>query len=211
MPESLAPADLTAPTAALARFVASFDGADLPEGARKAIRLAILDTLAAGRYGMPEPWTRMVRETVEALPPAAGSPGLARAWGDAKATLRPGDAALLNGVAAHAFELDDFAAKLHPGAVVLPAALAVAEARGASLEDLETATALGYETMIRVSLALDPNMARLRGWHLTGVVGPLGAAVAVAKLMGLGAEQTAWALGLAATQGAGLFAFNADG
>lgn len=211
MPESLAPADLTAPTAALARFVAGFDGADLPEAARKAIRLAILDTLAAGRYGMPEPWTRMVRETVQALPPAAGSPGLARAWGDAKATLRPGDAALLNGVAAHAFELDDFAAKLHPGAVVLPAALAVAEARGASLEDLETATALGYETMIRVSLALDPNMARLRGWHLTGVVGPLGAAVAVAKLMGLGAEQTTWALGLAATQGAGLFAFNADG
>lgn len=211
MPESLIDQAAASPTATLAGFVAEFDGATLPDSARRAIRLAILDTLAAGRYGMPEPWTRMVRETVEIHPPVAGAPGLARAWGDRQATLRPGDAALLNGVAAHAFELDDFTAKLHPGAVVLPAALAVAEASGASLEDLETATALGYETMIRVSLALDPNMARLRGWHLTGVVGPLGAAVAVAKLMGLGVEQTTWALGLAATQGAGLFAFNADG
>jgi len=199
------------PTLALAEFASGFDGAALPDSARKAMRLAILDTLAAGRYGMPEPWTRMVRETVEAQPPAPGTPGLARAWGDAEAALRPGDAALLNGVAAHAFELDDFSAKLHPGAVVLPAALAVAEARGSSLEELETAAALGYETMIRVSLALDPNAARLRGWHLTGVVGPLGAAVAVARLMGLGLEQTRWALGLAATQGSGLFAFNADG
>jgi len=211
MSASPSPADLAAPTAALSNFVAGFQPGDLPDDARKAIRLAILDTLAAGRYGMPEPWTRMVQESVAALPPAPGAPGLARAWGDVEATLRPGDAALLNGVAAHAFELDDFSAKLHPGAVVLPAALAVAEARGASLADLETATALGYETMIRVSLALDPNKARLRGWHLTGVVGPLGAAVAVAKLLGLGPEQTRWALGLAATQGAGLFAFNADG
>lgn len=210
MPDSIA-SEISAPTAAIARFAAAFDGQRLPESARHAIRLAILDTLAAGRYGMPEPWTRMVRETVETHPPAAGAAGLASAWGDPAPRFRPGDAALLNGVAAHAFELDDFSAKLHPGAVVLPAALAVAEARGASLADLETATALGYEVMIRVSLALDPNMARLRGWHLTGVVGPLGAAVAVARLMGLTAEQTTWALGLAATQGGGLFAFNADG
>lgn len=211
MPDSVAPADLSAPTAALAAFSAGFDGGDLPASARHAVRLAILDTLAAGRYGMPEPWTRMVRDVAEAHPPAADAPGLARPWGDRKARLRPADAALINGVAAHAFELDDFTAKLHPGAVVLPAALAIAEARGLGLDELEVATALGYETMIRVSLALDPNKARLRGWHLTGVVGPLGAAVAVAKLMGLGVERTAWALGLAATQGAGLFAFNADG
>ena len=198
------------PTAAVAQFVAGFNNSDLPDSARKSIRLAILDTLAAGRYGMPEPWTRMVRDYLEEqLPSPVG--GLARFWGDTSARVRPSDAALLNGVAAHAFELDDFAAKLHPGAVVLPAALAIAEARGSSLEELETATALGYEAMIRISLALDPNMARLRGWHLTGVVGPFGSAIACAKLMGLSEEQTVWALGLAGTQGAGLFAFNADG
>jgi len=201
---------LHSPTANIAKFIADFKNSDLPIITRKSIRLAILDTLVAGRYGMPEPWTRMVRSYVEEHKPASVE-GLARFWGDVKAEVRPADAALVNGVAAHAFELDDFAAKLHPGAVVLPAALAVAEARGSSLEDLETATALGYEIMIRISLALDPNMARLRGWHLTGVVGPFGSAIACAKLMGLNEEQTLWALGLAGTQGAGLFAFNADG
>jgi 2-methylcitrate dehydratase PrpD len=203
--------DINAPTRTLAEWSHGFTSADLNDACQDATRLAILDTLAAGRYGMPEPWTQMTREWAEAMPPAPGTPGLARLWGNAEATMRPADAALVNGVAAHAFELDDFSAKLHPGAVVLPAALAVAEARGSSLEDLLVATALGYETMIRISLALDPNKARLRGWHLTGVVGPLGATIAVAKLMGLTPEQTVWALGLAATQGAGLFAFNADG
>jgi 2-methylcitrate dehydratase PrpD len=51
----------------------------------------------------------------------------------------------------------------------------------------------------------------LRGWHLTGACGPFGAAAACAILLGLDAERTAWALGLAGTQGAGLWAFNADG
>jgi 2-methylcitrate dehydratase PrpD len=74
-----------------------------------------------------------------------------------------------------------------------------------------TAIAAGYEVMIRTSLALNPSAARLRGWHLTGVCGPLGAAAACASLMGLDAEKTAWALGLAGTQGSGLWAFNADG
>lgn len=211
MPESISKSDLEAPTAALARFAATLDAETLPEAARHAVRLAILDTLAAGRYGVPEPWTRMVREWAEETPPAPGQPGLARIWGERKATLRPADAALVNGVAAHAFELDDFLAKLHPGAVVLPAALAVGEAQGASLADIEVATAIGYEAMIRTSLALDPNKARLRGWHLTGVAGPIGAALAVGRLMNLTEEQMRWALGLAATQGAGLFAFNADG
>jgi 2-methylcitrate dehydratase PrpD len=65
--------------------------------------------------------------------------------------------------------------------------------------------------MIRSSLALNPSAARLRGWHLTGVCGPFGAAAACAVLMALDDERTAWALGLAGTQGGGVWAFNADG
>jgi 2-methylcitrate dehydratase PrpD len=108
--------------------------------------------------------------------------------------------------------LDDYhQAKLHPGAVVIPAAIAMAEQLGASGERLVTAIAAGYEVMIRTSLALNPSAARLRGWHLTGVCGPFGAAAACASLMGLDEEHTTWALGLAGTQGSGLWAFNADG
>jgi 2-methylcitrate dehydratase PrpD len=102
---------------------------------------------------------------------------------------------------AHAFELDDYHnAKLHPGAVVIPAALAIAEEINASGEKLLLAIAAGYEVMIRSSLALEPSAARLRGWHLTGACGPFGAAAACAVLLGLDAERTAWALGLAGVQ-----------
>jgi 2-methylcitrate dehydratase PrpD len=87
----------------------------------------------------------------------------------------------------------------------------MAEKLDASGERLVTAIAAGYEVMIRSSLAMNPSATRLRGWHLTGVCGPFGAATACAVLLGLSEEQAAWALGLAGTQGSGLWAFNADG
>jgi 2-methylcitrate dehydratase PrpD len=197
-------------TREVARWVAGLRPEQLPEATRRAVRLAILDTLGAALYGRRQPWSEKVAEWAGRAV-AAGNAPRASIWGEAEARLRPADAALVNAVAAHAFELDDFVAKLHPGAVVVPAALAVAEAVSASGRDFEGAVAAGYEIVIRTSLALDPSAARLRGWHLTGVCGPLGAAAAAAVLMRLDPETTAWALGLAATQGAGLFAFNADG
>ena len=206
------PAAEPRPTRRIAGWLAELTPADLPPATREAVRLAVLDTLAAGRHGRERAWSGAVRDWLDDYPPAPGQGGLATFWGDPAPAYRPADAAMANAVAAHAFELDDFhTAKLHPGAVVIPAALALAEAREASGALLECAIAAGYEVMIRTCLALDPSAARLRGWHLTGVSGPLGAAAAGAVLMGLDAEKTAWALGLAGTQGAGLFAFNADG
>jgi 2-methylcitrate dehydratase PrpD len=77
--------------------------------------------------------------------------------------------------------------------------------------ELLAAIAAGYEVMVRSSLAMNPQAARLRGWHMTGVCGTFGAAAACASLLHLNAEQTAWALGLAGSQSAGLWAFNVDG
>jgi 2-methylcitrate dehydratase PrpD len=132
-------------------------------------------------------------------------------WGRGQRA-RANDAAFTNGIAAHAFELDDYHnAKAHPGAVVVPAALAIAERVDASGEDCLLAIVIGYETLIRTAMVLDPIATRKRGWHLTGVAGTLGAAAACASLLRLDAEHTACALGLAGTQSSGLFAFNADG
>ena len=64
----------------------------------------------------------------------------------------------------------------------------------------------GYETAICLARACAPDL-RQRGFHPTSAVGPFGAAVAVAKLRGLNAQQIADALGIAATSAAGLFAF----
>ena len=197
-------------TRTVAGWLAGLGHEDIPEPVRRAVRLFVLDTLGVGLVGMDQPWTGIVADWVSRWAPGRGP--LARRWGSGRADLRPSDAALVNGVAAHAFELDDFHnAKLHPGAVVVPAALATAEAYGGAGERLETAIVAGYEVMIRTALALEPSHARLRGWHLTGVCGTFGAAAATAVLLGFDAERTAWALGLAGTQSAGLFAFNADG
>lgn len=199
-------------TAELARWLAGLRRKTLPESTRHAARLALLDTMGAALHGRQEFWaeTAFAWARQGSGPPGNGE-GLATVWGEAEPSLRPADAALVNGVAAHAFELDDFIAKLHPGAAVVPAALALAERLGSAGDAIETAVVAGYEVMVRASRALDPNAARLRGWHLTGVCGPLGAAAAGAVLFDLDKEATAWALGLGATQGSGLFAFNADG
>lgn len=199
---------VSAPTRDLAAWVAGLQYRELPERTREVARCALLDTLGCGVYGSNTPWAKMLLAWARAG--AAG--GECTVWGERAASLRTADAALVNGTASHAFELDDYHnAKLHPGAVVVPAAVAMAEKLNASGERLVTAITAGYEVMIRSSLALNPSAARLRGWHLTGVCGPFGAAAACASLIGLDAERTAWALGLAGTQGAGLWAFNADG
>ena len=200
---------VAAPTRELAHWIASLRYDDLPQRTREVVRIAILDTVGAGVYGYCTPWAQMLLAWTRR---GASATGEARVWGEAQPSLRCADAALVNATASHAFELDDYHnAKIHAGTVVIPAAIAVAEKLGSSGSDLVTAIAAGYEVMIRTSLALNPSAARLRGWHLTGVCGPFGAAAACASLMKLNPEQTAWALGLGGTQGAGVWAFNADG
>ncbi len=199
---------VSAPTREVANWISQLAYDDLPQRAREVVRIAILDTLGAGVYGFATPWAQMLLTWAR----HGGKASEATVWGEAKASLRTADAAMVNGTASHAFELDDYHnAKLHPGAVVVPAAIAMAEKLNSSGTELVTAIAAGYEVMIRTSLALNPSATRLRGWHLTGVCGPFGAAAACASLMKLNTEECAWALGLAGTQGAGLWAFNADG
>ena len=152
----------TGPTRELARWISRLRYADIPPRTRDVVRTALLDTLGCGVYGYATPWAKTLLQWTRAAAPAKGE---ATVWGETAPTLRAADAALVNGTASHAFELDDYhAAKLHAGAVVIPAALAIAEKTGASGEKLVTAIAAGYEVMIRTSLALNPSAARLRGW-----------------------------------------------
>lgn len=198
-----------APTLELAAWISGLKYEDIPERTREVVRIAILDTVGCGIYGFSTPWAGMLLKWARA---GSSGKGDATVWGDRSPSLRVADAAMVNGSAAHAFELDDYHnAKLHAGAIAVPAALAMAEKLGADGKAIVTAIAAGYETMIRSSLASNPSATRLRGWHITGIYGPFAAAATCASLMKLNTEQTAWALGLAGTQGAGTWAFNADG
>ncbi len=121
-------------------------------------------------------------------------------------------AALGNAALAHALDFDDTheASVCHVSAVVVPAALAVAESRGAGGAALLDAVTTGSEVTARVGLAAPGGFHR-RGFHPTGVCGALGAAAATARLLGLDPPRATAALGIAASFGAGHFAYLEDG
>ncbi|MCL2429093.1 MAG: MmgE/PrpD family protein [Alphaproteobacteria bacterium] len=195
-------------TLRLARFVAGVRRRGVPGAVRSVLQAAVTDAVGCGVFGIT---TEAVR-IVHAFAAEQGGPPEATLWASGGARISAANAALFAGTAIHGFDFDDHhRAKLHLSAAVLPAALALAERERADGPTLLAALAAGYETMARISLAANPNAARMRGWHLTGTCGTFGAAAAACVILGADTAETASALGLAGTQSAGLWAFNADG
>ncbi len=116
-------------------------------------------------------------------------------------------AAMVNAAASNTVEQGDVhnGAVFHPGTVVFPAAVAVAQALGASGQQLLTAAVAGYEVGIRVGEFL--GRSHYKFFHTTGTAGTLAAAAAVGHLLGLNSVQMQHAFGSAGTQSAGLWAF----
>ena len=114
-------------------------------------------------------------------------------------------AALLNGISSHTFDFDDTHLKtiIHPAGPVASALLALAEHQGASGRALIDALVLGIDVSCRIGNAMYPDHYD-RGWHITGSTGTVGAAAACARLLGLNVDQTAMALGIAASQPIGM-------
>jgi 2-methylcitrate dehydratase PrpD len=119
-----------------------------------------------------------------------------------RATVRA--AALINGTAAHTVEVDDIFRDgiYHPGAPTISAALALAQASGASGEQFLRAVIVGYEISTRIGAAM--GRAHYRYWHNTGTIGVFGACAACAELLGLDAKRFAHALATVTTFSAGL-------
>ena len=192
-----------AATAALVQFVGDVRYAGLPDEVRHYARRHVLDTVGvmiAGAAGE-------VASRAEAVLAAVRPPGHVPVPGRARrADLI--DAAFLGGTAAHGIELDDgfTQGSVHPGCVVIPAALALACARRSNGRALMEAVVAGYETVIAIGRACHPDL-RQRGFHPTAAVGVFGAAAAAGKLAALSPERLAHAFGLAASSAGGLFAF----
>lgn len=119
----------------------------------------------------------------------------------------PLDAAMLTGIAIHLEDFDDthLPTVLHPAAPIIPAALAVGHWKGTSSAAVLEAVAAGAEVAIRVGNSIAPGHYN-RGWHVTGTVGRVGAAVAAGKLLGLNGQEMSNAIAIATTEAAGLTA-----
>jgi 2-methylcitrate dehydratase PrpD len=193
-------------TVQLAEYAAGLRYEDLPAEVVGCAKDCIIDTVAACICGSALPWSRIVIDYAERTGPG----GASRILGRGSAVQAP-SAALANGALAHAFELDALTrpgAGAHPGATVLPPALAVAQEAGvnASGRALIAAFVAGNEVMIRIGRATG-HTNEARGFHAPGTTGPFGAAVACGHLLGLDAGRMANALGLAGSLAGGLLEF----
>lgn len=198
---------MTSCTETLARHVIGLRHEDIPSEVRGQAVRHIIDTIGAGIHGATTRQGAAIFEVAHGRYRAEG----ARVWGRPD-SLDAAGAALVNAAQAHAFELDDYlaAGKTHPGTVIVPAALAVAPPT-ATGEELVTAIVAAYDVMCRAALAMNPNSTRGRGFHITGLTGPFGAAAVAGRLLGLDEAQLASALGVAASCSSGIFAFTAEG
>lgn len=193
---------------ALAGFCCEVRWASLPAPVRERTKELILDLAGVALRGSLEPSSRPAVTVARRL----GSPGTASLVG-AGGTVSAAWAALANGTAAHAIEMDDVTASssLHPGAPVIPAALALAEERALPATAFGEAVVAGYEVTMRVGDALNAASAYRRGFHPTGVAGVFGAAAAAGRLLGLDRSSLARALGIAGTMASGSLEYLSDG
>ncbi len=198
--------DATNPTAALAGFLTEL-GASVPGRLTDIARNCVADTLGCMIFGADLPWAR----TAAGYARQTGGSGSSPIIGGGRTTAAM--AAFANGAAAHAFELDDVHEESisHPGAVVVPAALALAEELGAGGADALAAVVVGYEAMGRAGIAVGPGVHLLRGFHPTSMCGVFGSAAAAARLLELDADRLRHALGIAATLTSGTMEFASSG
>lgn len=180
------------------RVTAQLRPAALPDAVVEAVKLRVLDTIGAGLAGVHLGHHRPALAMLESADRTACI------WGEVReASVR--EAALVNSFAAHSTYLEDGSRYTggHPSSVVIPAALADAQARHASGTDLVTAIAVGYEVFLRLGRAIYPATVA-RGFQSTAVLGAVSAAAAVARLRSLSADTCTAAIAIAANLGVGL-------
>ncbi|WP_051236685.1 MmgE/PrpD family protein [Ottowia thiooxydans] len=185
-------------TQALATFVADLHADGIPLAAKQEARRAIADCLGGALAGVSDQVTR-IASSVQARQGAACT-----LWGSLDRA-DVSEAALINGCAAHAHSLDDTHESMrgHASAPVVPAILALGELLDSSGEDIVTAYVAGVEVAGRLGRSINDRHSQL-GWHTTSTLGTVGAAAACARLLKLNTEQTAHALGVAASMAGGL-------
>ncbi len=195
------PAAVAVPSQQLVQHLAQLTLTKLGSGVVREARIRLFDGLGCGIYGAQMEWGKIIANVAYAEKSQGNATVLGR-----RDPIAPSRAALCNGTATHGIELDDIVegAHVHPGSVVMPASLAAAEHCGASGERLLLGMVAGYETMARVGKAIGE---AAWGFHITGVAGPVAAAVAAGVVMQLTHDQIMRAVGIACSTAAGIKSF----
>ncbi|MBB3237173.1 MmgE/PrpD family protein [Phyllobacterium endophyticum] len=188
----------------LIEFVQDINLDEIPAAVTEQARICLLEALGCGVFGATQPWSRILADEIV----SEGTQGASTIIGRADRVAAPG-AALCNGTAIHGYELDDLIAEsvTHPGAAVIPAALAAAEAVNASGAKLLEAIIAGYEVMHRIGLAVGAEPSR-RGFHVTSLAAPVAAATAAGIVMNLSRDQLFSAIGLSCSAASGIKSFS---
>jgi 2-methylcitrate dehydratase PrpD len=203
----------TAPAPAtlrFAEFAARLNYAALPETVREHLTMFLLDYLRVASLGQRMPWSAWATNLAREL----GGQGHSTVLFSTDRT-DPERATFVNATYSGSIDADDVhvGSMLHPGCIVISAALAIGEARGLSGEKILAAIAAGYENMIRIGLAIQPSHFR-RGFQSTATCGGFGAATAAASLLFNGKDRTtriAETIGLVASFSGGLTQFYHSG
>ncbi len=198
--------DTLAPSAQLAHFASTLRFEDIPEPVLRRTEDLMLDWLGstlAGKIGRPV-------QTIEAIAREQGPENGRAEMLISRRRSSPLFAALVNAASSHYAEQDDVhnGSVFHPGAVIFPVVLALAQDRGYSGSELLTAAVAGYECGIRIGEFL--GRSHYRTFHTTGTVGTVAAAIAAGRLVGLSPSRMQHAMGSAGTQAAGLWEFLRD-
>ena len=197
-------------TAYVAKFIVNTPARRIPADVMHLGKRSILDGIGLALAGNTAESGRIVREYLKSLG-CTSDRGCTVIGTSLKAPAR--FAAFANGIAIHADDYDDtqlavatdrvYGLLTHPTAPALPPALAIGERDNRSGLDVLTAYQIGVEVETKAAEAIDPRHYD-HGFHSTATMGTLAAAAAAARLMGLDVETTRRALGLAASQSAGL-------
>jgi 2-methylcitrate dehydratase PrpD len=187
-------------TKALASYVVKNRWEDIPEDVRHEAKRALINVIGCAIGGSPHP---AVTAAIRALSPFSGERTASIVGRPER--LDPLHASLMNGISSHVEDYDDTTPKnySHTSSPVSSALLAYASANRVRGRDFVEAFILGFEAASRVGNVVYPAHYDV-GWHMTGTIGVFGAAAGIGKLIGLNEQQMIWALGLAATQSAGL-------
>ena len=193
-----------------AEFAVNLKYEDLPEDARHIGRRCVLDGLAVMLGGSEQPALAVLERYISRV----GGVGDARLLGNAATKVPAHMAALWYGLAGHAMDWDDtqlaegpgrpYGLLTHPTVPPLSAALAIGEMLGGvDGKTFLTAFQAGFEVECKIAEAINPDHY-MRGFHTSGTIGTFGSAVCATKLLGFDAEQTATAMGIAASMASGI-------